>query len=312
MTDARPFTISRDLDAPRELVYQACTDVAHLARWMGPQGAKVIHAAMDLRVGGTYHYAMELPGGLRMWGKQVFRELQPPERLVYVQSFSDEAGGLTRHPLSAAWPLQMLSTVTFADLGGRRTRMTISWVPYEPDEAGLAAFDAARGSMEQGFTGQFVNLEAHLAATAPRARGFDLRFERLIAAPRERVFEAWSRPEHVRRWFTPAPLGTGECSLDFRPGGAWVHAMLLPDGHASVMRARYREIAPLERIVFEATLDDLPGARIVTTVTFAEEGAGTRLAARQELFDGDVPEGDARAGWALTLAQLAEVAAQLA
>ena len=50
---------------------------------------------MDLRPGGTYHYGMQTPDGSVMWGKMVYREIVPPEKLVFINSFSDEKGGLT-------------------------------------------------------------------------------------------------------------------------------------------------------------------------------------------------------------------------
>jgi uncharacterized protein YndB with AHSA1/START domain len=133
--------------------------------------------------------------------------------------------------------------------------------------------------------------------------GFDLRLERLIDAPREKVFEAWSKPEHVRHWFTPQPLGTGECRLDFREGGEWVHTMLMPGGAEHTRRARYTELRAPERLVFEAGLKEEPGSHIVTTVTFDDEGGRTRLRVRQ-VFDGPVPKEDAERGWNLTLDQL--------
>ena len=81
---------------------------------------------MDLRVGGTYHYGMEAPNGAAMWGLFKYREIVPQEKLVFVNSFSDEAGGVTRHPGSATWPLHMLSTFTFEDAPGGKTKFTVT------------------------------------------------------------------------------------------------------------------------------------------------------------------------------------------
>ena len=58
------------------------------------------------------------PDGKEMWGKWTYREIAPPERIVLVNSFSDENGGLTRHPFSASWPLQMLTTSTLTETTG--------------------------------------------------------------------------------------------------------------------------------------------------------------------------------------------------
>ena len=111
----------RSFDAPRELMWKVWTDPAHMQRWWGPKGVTVIHSRMDLRPGGIYHYGMRTPDGHEMWGRFVFREIVEPERLVFVNSFSDEKGGLTRHPASPSWPLEMLSTITFTEQAGKTT-----------------------------------------------------------------------------------------------------------------------------------------------------------------------------------------------
>ena len=89
----REFVISRTFDAPRELVWKAFTEREHLMQWFGPKGFKMLAGTVDLRPGGTFHYGMQAPDGKTMWGKWIFREIVPPERLVTVVSFSDEQGG---------------------------------------------------------------------------------------------------------------------------------------------------------------------------------------------------------------------------
>src|SRR5688572_3097882 len=148
MTTIAPFTTTRLLSAPRQLVFEVHTKPDHLAQWLSPPGFKVIHAKMNFVVGGTYHYGLEGPNGMQMWGKQTFREIEPNERLVYVQSFSDKDGGVTRHPASPLWPLEMLATLTFEEVEQRRTRLTLSWLPHNADEAGNQAFDTTRKSLD--------------------------------------------------------------------------------------------------------------------------------------------------------------------
>ncbi len=157
-----PFSISRVFNAPRDLVYAVHTEPAHMEKWMGPEGFHTIHAALDLRVGGSYHYGIEGPNGMQMWGKQVFRDIVPNEQLTYIQSFSDKDGGLTRHPMSPSWPPEMLATVTFEAIDATHTKVTITWQPWNADDTGNATFDAARGSMTQGFAGMFGKLDAYL------------------------------------------------------------------------------------------------------------------------------------------------------
>jgi uncharacterized protein YndB with AHSA1/START domain len=94
--DLQEFVITRVFDAPRELVWKAFTEPQRMKEWWGPKGVTITRSEMDLRPGGSYHYAMRTPDGNTMWGKFVYREITPPSRMVFVSSFSDEAGGVTR------------------------------------------------------------------------------------------------------------------------------------------------------------------------------------------------------------------------
>jgi uncharacterized protein YndB with AHSA1/START domain len=77
-------------------------------------------------------------------------------------SFSDEEGGVTRHPMHESWPLEILSTVTFAEHGGKTT-LTIRWSPHSATETERNAFEAGRESMQQGWTGTLDQLSEYLA-----------------------------------------------------------------------------------------------------------------------------------------------------
>lgn len=156
------FVISRVFDAPRELVWKAFTDAERLQHWWGPKGFKVKASKMDLRVGGTYHYGLTAPNGSDMWGKMAFREIAPPQRLVWINSFSDETGGTTRHPGHMSWPLELLTVVTFEEQDGR-TLLTVRWSPHNATEEERKTFDAGRDSMRMGWTGTLEQLEAYLA-----------------------------------------------------------------------------------------------------------------------------------------------------
>jgi uncharacterized protein YndB with AHSA1/START domain len=98
-----------------------------------------------------------------MWARFVYREIAAPERIVFVHSFSDEKGGLTRHPMSPDWPIEMLSTFLFEDVGSNRTKVTINWVPINATDVERETFEEGRGSMTQGWAGTFDKLESYLA-----------------------------------------------------------------------------------------------------------------------------------------------------
>jgi uncharacterized protein YndB with AHSA1/START domain len=157
------FVISRVFDAPRDLVWKCFNDPERMKHWWGPKGFKVIASKMDLRVGGTYHYGMQTPNGGAMWGLFTYREIVPQERLVFINSFSDEQGGVTRHPGHAQWPLQMLSTFIFEDAPGGKTKFTVRWATHNATAEEQKTFDTMHASMTQGWSGTMEQLEAYLA-----------------------------------------------------------------------------------------------------------------------------------------------------
>lgn len=163
-TEGQPksFAITRTFAAPRATIWQAFTDPDLMKRWWGPKGAEVGHSKMDLRPGGTYHYSMRTADGKDIWGRQVYREIEPPERLVFINSFSDAEGGLSRHPFAPTWPLELLSTFELREADGR-TAFTVTWTPHYATPEERAAFDAGHDSMRQGWTGTLDQLEAFLA-----------------------------------------------------------------------------------------------------------------------------------------------------
>jgi uncharacterized protein YndB with AHSA1/START domain len=156
------FVITRVFDAPRELVWRAWTERDQLMQWFGPKGFTMPVATLDFRPGGSLLYCLRSPDGKEMWGKFVYREIVPPERIVLVNSFSDANGGLTRHPFSPTWPLELLATTTFAEQNGRTT-ITLRWTPINASESERQTFDSSHDSMRQGWTGTFDQLDEFLA-----------------------------------------------------------------------------------------------------------------------------------------------------
>jgi uncharacterized protein YndB with AHSA1/START domain len=145
-------------------VWRAWTNAESLARWWGPKGCTIRVLKLDLRPGGLFHYAMAVQPGQDMYGRFVFREIVAPERLVFVNSFSDAAGGITRAPfpaLNGKWPLEVLNVVTFAEQGGRTT-LTLRGGPINATEEERRIFEGHADSLRQGFGGSFDQLAAFL------------------------------------------------------------------------------------------------------------------------------------------------------
>ncbi len=127
-TTEKELVVTRIFDAPRELVFRAWTDPEHFVRWWGPECFTAPHCTIDLRPGGAWHACMRGPDGKDYWSKGVYREIVPPERIVTTDYFSNAEGEKiepTDHGLPESWPSEMLVTVTFEELAGGKTRLTV-------------------------------------------------------------------------------------------------------------------------------------------------------------------------------------------
>ena len=162
MSEKKDFEITRTFNAPLQLVWKVHTEEKHLAQWWGPVGFKMLKCNVDLRVGGMFHYGMESPDGNKMWGKFVYREIVPITKLVFIVSFSDENGGITRHPLAANWPEEMLNTLTLSEENGKTT-LTLRGKPINATEEENAMFYNSFEGMNQGFAGTYKQLEDYLS-----------------------------------------------------------------------------------------------------------------------------------------------------
>jgi uncharacterized protein YndB with AHSA1/START domain len=131
-------------------------------------------------------------------------------------------------------------------------------------------------------------------------------------APRSLVFEAMSKPEHVRRWWGPRGTTLTVCEMDFRPGGAWRFVLRGPDGQEHPFKGVYREIVPPERVV-GTFIYDVEGIRdhvAIETLTLEEHDGKTRykvtvLHKTREARDGHLQSG-MEGGAIETLDRLAE------
>jgi len=102
---------------------------------------------------------------------------------------------------------------------------------------------------------------------------------RLFDAPRALVWEAMSKPEHIKRWW--GCLGEGYsvpvCEVDLRPGGKWRFVNRTPAGETAAFYGVYREIVPPERVVFTEIFEPFPDSPSVVTSVLTEENGKTRM-----------------------------------
>lgn len=168
MSESNPeevFEITRIFDAPRELVWKAWTEPDRIAQWMGPKGSEKGRVLRhELKPGGVLLSSM-IANGHEMWGKHVYREVIPISRLVWVHSFSNEKGELARHPMAPLWPLELLTTLTLEEMGQKKTKLTLTWVPINATAEEREVFRQAKPSMQGGWSGSFDQLDAYLTQT---------------------------------------------------------------------------------------------------------------------------------------------------
>jgi uncharacterized protein YndB with AHSA1/START domain len=263
--------ITRVIDAPRALVFQAWIEPQQLARWFGPDGFTNA-CEVSPRVGGAYRIVMRSPDGAEYPITGVFREVVAPERIVCTQN-------LDEHP--AAWhddlrkrgadmPIaETLLTVTFEELGGK-TKLTVRTRFHSA--ATLQAFQAM--GMSEGWTQSLVRLEE--SAGAPGTADREIVNVRVVDAPPELVWEAWTNPKHVAHWWGPNGFTSTIQEMDVRPGGVWRFVMHGPDGTDYPNRIDFVEVVKPSRLVY----DHGPEPLFHVTVTFAPQAGKTRVSMR--------------------------------
>ena len=124
--------MTRDFDAPREILWDAWTKPEILQRWWGPREFITPVAEIDLRIGGNFTYCMRSPQGQDFWGIGTYKEIEPPERLLYFDSFADKDGNIvpaSYYGITAEIPEKMLVEVTIEEIG-EKTRLTLKHLGF--------------------------------------------------------------------------------------------------------------------------------------------------------------------------------------
>lgn len=132
----------------------------------------------------------------------------------------------------------------------------------------------------------------------PEQTEHTLEIRRTLAAPRERVFDAWTRAEELRKWFAPGPLTTAVAESDLRVGGRYRITMRGPDGKEHTVVGVYRTIDPPKRLVYSWRWEDKPSAGESTvTVEFNDRGRSTEVVLRHEGLPNEKEIADHQHGW---------------
>jgi len=293
-TSLPELAITRIFDAPRELVFDCWTNPEHLQHWQGaPVGFTVTSSEADIRPGGFFRICMRSPEGQDHWLEGGYREIVPPERLVFTHAWLE--GGRKGK--------ETVVTVTLNERGGKTELML--------RQSGFDSVKTRDGHMH-GWNSALDVLAAYVNAGDSSAQN-TMVMTRVFNAPRELVFKAWTDPERLKRWWGPKGFTNPVCDVDARPGGAILIHMRAPDGVVHVMTGVYEEVAEPERLVFVSSALDQNGQPLFqtrNTITFADEGGKTKLTV-QAIVSNVRPEAaphlaGMEMGWSMTLDRLAE------
>ncbi len=310
----REIVLTRVVDAPPELVWEVWTDPDHLVKWWGPQGFSTTTRTMQCAVGGVWRYVMHGPDGRDYENQLSYLEIEPPRRLRY------RIGGEVD-----CEPVQFETVVTFVAEADGRTRVTMrSTFPNAQAKRHVVDhYNAIEGGKQH-----LARLDGYVARQRAAASGSaPLVISRVLRAPRELVFAAWTEQRYLEQWFGPAGCRLTVRRLELRPGGVMHYGMHFAGGGELWGRWVFREIVAPERLVFTVSFADAAGSVVraphsdtwpllmLTKVLFvphAGKGLGTVVtvessaleanAAEQATFDAG--HGSMRGGWGGTLQAL--------
>lgn len=125
----------------------------------------------------------------------------------------------------------------------------------------------------------------------------ELRINRTFAAPRDRVFAAWTEPRHLSRWFAPNDQFELNVDVDLRAGGSYRIEMNHQDGNRHVAFGEYQEITKPERLVFTWSWESGIATGTLVTVEFIDKGAETEVQLTHEKLPSTDVRGEHGKGW---------------
>ena len=143
----REIVLSRVFNAPRELVFKAWTDAAHISNWFGPKGFVTTTHEMDVRVGGRWRFDMTAPNGTVFTNRVVYLEIKEPELLVFDHGVDQDND-----------PGKFRVTLTFDSQGDGKTVLTLRQLhPTKQQRLAVIGF----GAVELGYK-TIAKLDAHI------------------------------------------------------------------------------------------------------------------------------------------------------
>jgi len=244
------FNITREFDAPRDIVWKACTEAEQLAQWWGPHGFSAPICEWDARPGNKIYVVMRAPDGTDYPMGGEFHEVVPPERLVTTTGALDDKGKLI---------FEFRHTLTLVERNGK-TRLTMK------SRLIKATAEASKyiGGFEAGMTQSLERL-GELLATKPEP----LVIERTLNAPIARVWKALTDKDEMKCWYFDLKEFKPEVGFEFE-------FTVEHEGFTYSHLCKITEVIPQKKLAYAWRYEGQEGDSLVTFELFAD-GEKTRL-----------------------------------
>lgn len=222
--------IIRMYDAPVQAVWDAWTDPAQVAQWWGPRGFTLTTHSKDLRVGGKWRYTMHGPDGKDWPNVTLYHVVEPLRKLVYDHGGTDDTPPLFR------------VSVLFDEVDGKtRMDMTMSLADAQTAAQTRTFIKHANGDSTWDRLAEYLGKRLRDEEKFVINRSFE--------APRDVVFDMWTKPEHLARWLPPTGMEMRFLRADIRTGGASLYCMS-NDAITMYGRAHYELIRRPDLLVY--------------------------------------------------------------
>lgn len=156
------FVTSREFNTDIGTMWKMWTDPNYTMKWLAPKGTTTGKCEMDFRRDGTCHYSIIAPDGSSSWGKNYYIDIVKNLRLIYVTTFSNVQGEITRHPMAPEWPCELLTTINFINISDLNTKIEIRWYPINAKPSEIKCFNEAHTGMMMGWNGSLDQLQVEL------------------------------------------------------------------------------------------------------------------------------------------------------
>lgn len=249
-TADREIKIEREIGAPIELVWKVWTDPEHIRNWWGPNGFTNTISKMDMQPGGKWNLVMHGPDGTDYRNESEFREIILHKKIVYEH-------------LSGP---KFTATITFE---ARGAKTFLSWhMLFRSREEFIHTVKTFKA--DKGLEQNFEKLERYVQ-DQKSVEERSITITRVINAPRELVFDAWTKPEHLAKWWGPNGFTITTHDATIRKDDRWKFTMHGPDRTDYPNLITYKEIISPERLHYTNTgKEDPENPDFESTVTFEE------------------------------------------